>query len=146
MVVGDGCLIDEPDLDGVVDRAVFVVDDADDHGSVFLDSEVPWVSFCFPGGSEEVEFSEFLPGFGEDDNIDKRRDDDKDDDYKNDGEGSVDFVFLFREPHRKRDDESFLWICLLPSIDTIESDADNEDEKGEEDGFKSDPPGGVVQH
>ena len=62
LVVGSG-LVDQPDFDGVIDEALFVVGNADDDGCFFVDGEVPGVSFCCSGGSEDVEFGEGLPGF-----------------------------------------------------------------------------------
>jgi len=69
LVIGGG-LIDEPDFDGVVDVAVFVVGDADGDGGGLVDGEVVWVSFGFAGGSEEVEFGECFPGFRHGDDVD----------------------------------------------------------------------------
>ena len=67
---GAGGLIDEPDFDGVVDGAVFVIGDADGDGCGLVDGEVAGVGFCFSGGSEEVEFGELFPGFGGDKYVD----------------------------------------------------------------------------
>jgi len=145
LVVGGGCLIDEPDFYGVIDKSVFVVYDTDFHGCVFPCGEVSWVSFCFACLSEEVEFGECLPGFGDGDDIDKGRNRYEDDDHKNHGERSVDFVFLFWERQLQRYDETFLCLSLSPSIDAEESDAENKEKKGEEERFKSYPPGGVIQ-
>ncbi len=63
LVVGVGGLVDQPDFDGVVDGALFVVCDADDDRCGFIGGKVMGVVFCFAGGSQEVEFSEFLPVF-----------------------------------------------------------------------------------
>ncbi len=120
-------LVDEPDLDGVVDGALFMVCDADDECRVFPSGEIAWVSFCFPGGFEEVEFGECFPGFWHGDDINERHDDNQDGDYKNDGEGSIDFTFLFWECQREREDESFLRVGLFPSVDPKYSDGENEE-------------------
>jgi len=62
-VIGVGGLVDQPDFDGVVDEALFVVGDADDDRCGFIGGKVMGIVFCFAGGSQEVEFSEFLPVF-----------------------------------------------------------------------------------
>ena len=95
LIVGGG-LIDEPDFDGIIDNLVLVIGDADGDGCGLIDGEVSWVSFCFASWSQEVEFGECFSGFWHGDDINKRRDNDEDGDDKNNSEGTIDFVFLFR--------------------------------------------------
>ncbi len=141
----DGGLIDEPDFDSVVDGALFMVGDADDEGCSLVAGEVPRVVFCFAVWPEEVEFGEGLPGFWDGDDIDERSDDDDDKNSKEDGEGAVDSVFLSGEYDFLRKDEAFLRVYLFPSVDADQADAKDEEKEREEDGFKTDPPGGVIE-
>ena len=138
-------LIDQPDFNGVVHEAGFVVGDTDDHCCVFVEGEVLGIVCRFSRWSEEVELGEGLPGFRHGDHIGEGSDDDKDGDDEDGGEGTVDWLLLFREAESLGEGEAFLRVGFSPAVDAVESDGEDEEQQGEHDGLQADAPGGVVQ-
>ena len=122
-----GGLVDQPDLDGVVNKPVFAVDDPDDHGCVLLGGEVAWVSLCLSCWSEQVELGEGLPGLWHGDDVDEGDNDNDDGEDKDDGERLVYSVLLVWDGQVQLDDESLLWIGFSPAVYPKQSDAKDEE-------------------
>jgi hypothetical protein len=47
LVIGVGCLVDQPDFNGIINKAILVIGNADGDGCGFIDGEVSWVSIYF---------------------------------------------------------------------------------------------------